>query len=45
VTDVWVAGAHLVASRELVRLDAAGIASAAERWARRLGAGAGLGDT
>jgi len=36
VTDVWVAGEHLVANRELVRLDAASIGVAAERWGRRL---------
>jgi len=36
VTDVWVAGAHLVANRELVRLDGAAIAAAAEQWGRRL---------
>jgi 5-methylthioadenosine/S-adenosylhomocysteine deaminase len=36
VTDVWVAGEHLVAGREFVRLDVAPIAAAAERWRRRL---------
>jgi len=36
VTDVWVAGEHLVAERELVRLDVAAIGAAAERWGRRL---------
>jgi 5-methylthioadenosine/S-adenosylhomocysteine deaminase len=36
VTDVWVAGEHLVAQREPLRLDTAGIAAGAERWARRL---------
>jgi 5-methylthioadenosine/S-adenosylhomocysteine deaminase len=41
VTDVWVAGAHLVANRELVRLDGAAIAAAAEQWGRRLVAGHG----
>jgi 5-methylthioadenosine/S-adenosylhomocysteine deaminase len=36
VTDVWVAGEHLVANRELTRLDSAAIVAAAERWGRRL---------
>jgi 5-methylthioadenosine/S-adenosylhomocysteine deaminase len=36
VSDVWVAGEHLVANRELVRLDVASIGAAAERWGRRL---------
>lgn len=36
VSDVWVAGEHLVAGRELVRLDTAAISDAAERWGRRL---------
>jgi 5-methylthioadenosine/S-adenosylhomocysteine deaminase len=36
VTDVWVAGEHLVAGRELLRLDKAAIAAAAERWGNRL---------
>jgi 5-methylthioadenosine/S-adenosylhomocysteine deaminase len=36
VTDVWVAGEHLVANRELLRLDAASIGAAAERWGERL---------
>ncbi len=36
VTDVWVAGEHLVAQRELVRLDTAAVMGAAERWARAL---------
>ena len=44
VTDVWIAGAHLVANRELVRLDAAAIAAAAEQWGRRLDPGAPSGD-
>jgi 5-methylthioadenosine/S-adenosylhomocysteine deaminase len=44
VTDVWIAGAHLVANRELVRLDAAAIAAAAEQWGRRLDPGAASGD-
>ncbi len=36
VTDVWVAGEQLVADRALLRLDAAEICSAAERWGRQL---------
>jgi len=36
VTDVWVAGEHLVASRELVRLDLDSIGAAAKRWGQRL---------
>ena len=36
VTDVWVAGEHLVARGELVRLDVTPIRAAAERWRRRL---------
>jgi 5-methylthioadenosine/S-adenosylhomocysteine deaminase len=36
VTDVWVAGEHLVANRSPTRLDVAAIAAAAERWGRRL---------
>jgi 5-methylthioadenosine/S-adenosylhomocysteine deaminase len=36
VTDVWVAGEYLVASREFVRLDTAQVGAAAERWRRRL---------
>jgi 5-methylthioadenosine/S-adenosylhomocysteine deaminase len=36
VSDVWIAGTHLVADRELVRLDAAEIGAAAERWGQRL---------
>lgn len=36
VTDVWVAGEHLVAERALLRLDVAEIRSAAERWRHRL---------
>jgi 5-methylthioadenosine/S-adenosylhomocysteine deaminase len=36
VSDVWVAGEHLVADRALVRLDTASIGAAAERWGRRL---------
>ncbi|HET8698530.1 MAG TPA: TRZ/ATZ family hydrolase [Gammaproteobacteria bacterium] len=35
VTDVWVAGEHLVSERALVRLDARAIAAAAQRWGRR----------
>jgi 5-methylthioadenosine/S-adenosylhomocysteine deaminase len=36
VTDVWIAGEHLVAGRELMRLDKVAIAAAAERWGQRL---------
>ncbi len=36
VTDVWVAGEQLVADRALLRLDAAEICAAAERWGRQL---------
>jgi 5-methylthioadenosine/S-adenosylhomocysteine deaminase len=36
VTDVWIAGEQLVADRTLLRLDAAEVCAAAERWARRL---------
>jgi 5-methylthioadenosine/S-adenosylhomocysteine deaminase len=36
VTDVWVAGEQLVADRALLRLDAAEIGAAAERWGRQL---------
>jgi 5-methylthioadenosine/S-adenosylhomocysteine deaminase len=36
VTDVWVAGEHLVAERALLRLDVAEICAAAERWGRQL---------
>jgi 5-methylthioadenosine/S-adenosylhomocysteine deaminase len=36
VTDVWIAGEHLLANRELVRLDAQSIAAAARDWAPRL---------
>jgi 5-methylthioadenosine/S-adenosylhomocysteine deaminase len=32
VTDVWVAGEHLVADRALVRLDTHAIAAGAQRW-------------
>jgi len=35
-TDVWVAGQHLVAQRQAVRLDVTGITAAAERWGQRL---------
>jgi 5-methylthioadenosine/S-adenosylhomocysteine deaminase len=41
VTDVWVAGEHLVADRELVRLDVASISAAAGRWGSRLMTAAG----
>jgi 5-methylthioadenosine/S-adenosylhomocysteine deaminase len=36
VTDVWVAGEHLVAERALLRLDVAEISAAAQRWGREL---------
>ncbi len=36
VTDVWVAGEHLVVQREAVRLDLPAIAAAAARWGQRL---------
>ena len=36
VTDVWVAGEHLIVQREAVRLDLPAIAAAAARWGRRL---------
>ena len=36
VTDVWVAGEHLVAERTALRLDIAEIGAAAQRWATRL---------
>jgi 5-methylthioadenosine/S-adenosylhomocysteine deaminase len=38
VTDVWVAGEHVVTSSQLLRLDAGAIAAAADVWCRRLGA-------
>jgi 5-methylthioadenosine/S-adenosylhomocysteine deaminase len=38
VSDVWVAGEHLVADRALLRLDVPEICAAAERWGRQLGA-------
>jgi 5-methylthioadenosine/S-adenosylhomocysteine deaminase len=36
VSDVWVAGEHLVADGELQRLDTASIGAAADRWGSRL---------
>ncbi len=42
VTDVWIAGEHLVADRELVRLDGLAIAAAADRWGDRLRGGRGI---
>ncbi len=36
VTDVWIAGEHLVAERAALRLDLAEIRAAAERWGQRL---------
>ena len=38
VTDVWVAGEHVVTNSELLRLDRDAIAAAADAWGRRLGA-------
>jgi 5-methylthioadenosine/S-adenosylhomocysteine deaminase len=40
VTDVWVAGEHIVTNSELPRLDRDAIAAAAAAWGRRLGADA-----
>jgi 5-methylthioadenosine/S-adenosylhomocysteine deaminase len=39
VTDVWVAGEHLVAERVALRLDVAEICAAADRWGRQLAGG------
>lgn len=36
VTDVWIAGEHLVADRAPLRLDLASIRASAERWGRQL---------
>jgi 5-methylthioadenosine/S-adenosylhomocysteine deaminase len=36
VSDVWVAGEHLVAERRLMRMDVAEIAAAADGWGARL---------
>jgi 5-methylthioadenosine/S-adenosylhomocysteine deaminase len=36
VTDVWVAGEHLVAEGALLRLDVAEVAATADRWGQRL---------
>jgi 5-methylthioadenosine/S-adenosylhomocysteine deaminase len=36
VTDVWVAGEHLVAEGALLRLDVTEVATTADRWGRRL---------
>jgi 5-methylthioadenosine/S-adenosylhomocysteine deaminase len=36
VTDVWVAGEHLVAEGAALRLDIAEIGAAADRWRTRL---------
>ena len=36
VTDVWVAGEHLVAEGIALRLDVAEIAATADRWGQRL---------
>jgi 5-methylthioadenosine/S-adenosylhomocysteine deaminase len=36
VTDVWVAGEHLIVQRDAVRMDLSAIAAAAERWGQRL---------
>jgi 5-methylthioadenosine/S-adenosylhomocysteine deaminase len=40
ITDVWVAGEHVVTGSELLRLDRGAIAAAAAVWGRRLDAGA-----
>jgi len=40
VTDVWVAGEHVVANAELLRLDLRAIAAAAQAWGERLTADA-----
>jgi 5-methylthioadenosine/S-adenosylhomocysteine deaminase len=39
VTDVWVAGEHLVTNSDLLRLDRDAIVAAADAWRGRLGAG------
>jgi 5-methylthioadenosine/S-adenosylhomocysteine deaminase len=39
VTDVWIAGEHVVTSCALLRLDRDAIAAAAAAWSRRIGAG------
>ena len=36
VTDVWVAGEHLIVQREAVRTDLPAITATAERWGQRL---------
>jgi 5-methylthioadenosine/S-adenosylhomocysteine deaminase len=36
VTDVWIAGEHLVSGGELMRLDRAAIAASAQLWGRRI---------
>jgi 5-methylthioadenosine/S-adenosylhomocysteine deaminase len=36
VTDVWVAGEHLIVQRDAVRMDLPAVAGAAERWGQRL---------
>jgi 5-methylthioadenosine/S-adenosylhomocysteine deaminase len=36
VTDVWVAGEHLVADRELTRLDVAALDATARSWTERI---------
>jgi hypothetical protein len=36
VTDVWVAGEHLVAGRELTRIDVAALDAATRAWADRV---------
>ncbi|WP_428096692.1 TRZ/ATZ family hydrolase [Candidatus Rariloculus sp.] len=38
VTDVWVAGEHLVSDGELTRMDTAAISASAHAWAERLAA-------
>ena len=39
VTDVWIAGEHVVTSSALLRLDRDAIVATAAAWSRRLGAG------
>jgi 5-methylthioadenosine/S-adenosylhomocysteine deaminase len=39
VSDVWVAGEHLVAQRELVRMDVPAILGTAKEWGRKLARG------
>jgi 5-methylthioadenosine/S-adenosylhomocysteine deaminase len=36
VTDVWVAGEHLIAERSALRFESSEIAAAADRWGQRM---------